>query len=156
MTFREYQNEAVKTALPRALNLEKYLLPNLLSEIGELSGAGAKSHRDEWSYQTLRKEILKEGGDCLWMCAVIAHITDTLDISKEIFPAISRDFTALVLSWASLNTNVTRTNIISMVNRILGYLDDFGISPAEAYAANIAKLADRAERAAIKGSGNDR
>lgn len=65
----DYQAQAMTTAKLTALNLD-YLIPGLISEIGEVFGAQAKAVRDGWPPETLKGEMTKEMGDVAWMIAV--------------------------------------------------------------------------------------
>lgn len=73
-TFAEYQQKAVATALPSALDMN-YLAPGLVAEAGEVAGKWAKVVRDDYGMLTpeKREEILKEIGDSLWFMALLAH-----------------------------------------------------------------------------------
>lgn len=72
MTLNEYQDAAMKTALPTAQNQE-YMLLGLVSESGELAGKRKKRIRDGqgpgWEY-TEADEL----GDVLWYAAGYAKM----------------------------------------------------------------------------------
>lgn len=105
MHFFEYQREAMKTALPTALN-EPYMALGLASEAGEVAGKLKKAIRDQWTVDELNERIGPEIADVLWYAAGLCHVLH-LD------------------------------------------LDDLA-------RANLAKLADRANRGKIGGSGDVR
>lgn len=70
MTLAEYQTAASTTALPTAYDYE-YLIPGLISEVGEMHGKLAKAHRDGWDLHQLQEELTKELGDVCWMVAIL-------------------------------------------------------------------------------------
>lgn len=70
MTLAEYQTAASTTALPTAYDYE-YLIPGLISEVGEMHGKLAKAHRDGWGSTRLQEELTKELGDVCWMVAIL-------------------------------------------------------------------------------------
>lgn len=70
VNIEEYQQRAVATALPTALNYD-YLIPGLVAEVGEVFGKVAKSVRDEWSRERLQDELKAELGDCVWFWVLI-------------------------------------------------------------------------------------
>ena len=71
MTFDEYQSKALETALPTALT-ERYLIPGLVAEAGEVAGHYAKFQRDGYLLSgDPVPAILQELGDVLWFVAVL-------------------------------------------------------------------------------------
>ena len=87
MNFDEYQEKALTTALPSALDLN-YLMPGLAAEAGEVAGKWAKVIRDDDGILTpeTRAGILKEVGDCYWFLALIAEV---LEVSSEDIAAVN-------------------------------------------------------------------
>lgn len=73
-TFDEYQQAALNTALPSALDFN-YLIPGLAAEAGELAGKYAKIVRDKGGVFSEEDDIemRKEAGDVLWFVALIAE-----------------------------------------------------------------------------------
>lgn len=84
MTLASYEQGALTTALPTAFSYD-YCIPGILSEIGEVYGKFAKSHRDRWAVTqpagSLQKELVKEFGDICWPTAVLLHIHDVHSVS---------------------------------------------------------------------------
>ena len=73
MDFQTYQEHAMTTALPSALN-PTYMIANLAAETGEVAGKYAKAGRDGWELDRLRAEIAPEIGDCLWQLAGVCEV----------------------------------------------------------------------------------
>ncbi len=80
MQFDEYQKQAESFLLPTANDLN-YLIPGLVAEAGEVAGHYAKFKRDGVLMSGRVDElILKELGDVMWFCALIAdHYGVSLD-----------------------------------------------------------------------------
>lgn len=72
MELSEYQQHALKTALPTSLNLD-YLVPMIIGEIGELFGQKAKAVRDTWAPDDLQKMLISEYGDIAWGTAILLN-----------------------------------------------------------------------------------
>lgn len=68
MELNDYQQKAMTTALPSALN-EEYMFLNLAAEAGEVAGLLAKAGRDGWDVDDLRAKAILELGDVLWQVA---------------------------------------------------------------------------------------
>lgn len=78
MDLQTYTQHAIATAEPRAYDLE-YLLPGLVSEVGELLGEFAKQH---WHGADRSVQIADEYGDCAWLAAVLCHRSRVTDVSE--------------------------------------------------------------------------
>lgn len=180
-----YQTAALATALPTAHSTE-YLLPGLLSELGELAGVLAKEYRD--STPINYEDRLSEMGDIAWVVAVWLHDlditttnTDNLGVSNEI---ISKNLLThpidvvglmlslaepLVSSCANLRANPSPTpagdvvakNVLLTMWRLLEFYAPT-IAPnmedpfKAALDSNIAKLTSRHARGKLGGSGDHR
>lgn len=79
MDFQTYQQEAMTTALPTALN-ESYMFLNLAAEAGEVAALLAKAGRDGWTVDELRDRAVHELGDVLWQ---VAGCCEVLGLSLE-------------------------------------------------------------------------
>ncbi len=78
MTFNEYQNEAMKTAIyPYKDSLAglNYTVLGLVGEAGELANKLKKTLRDKTGVVDgdTRLALTLELGDCLWYCAALAY-----------------------------------------------------------------------------------
>lgn len=71
--FKTYQEQALTTALPSALN-EEYMLGNLAGEVGEVLGAWSKARRDNWPREKLIEELKAEMGGVLWQLAGVCEV----------------------------------------------------------------------------------
>ena len=80
MNFKDYQKQAVKTAIYSPAVDTVYPALGLASEAGEVAGKVKKYMRDGGSYIMLRDQLLDELGDVLWYVAAIAR---DLDIELE-------------------------------------------------------------------------
>lgn len=180
-----YQTAALATALPTAHSIE-YLLPGLLSELGELAGVLAKEYRD--STPINYEDRLSEMGDVAWVVAVWLHdldVTttniDNLGVSSE---TISKnpltnpiDVVGLMLSLtellvsscANLRANhsptpagdVVAKNVLLTIWRLLEFYAPTIVPNMEdpfkaALDSNIAKLTSRQARGKLGGSGDHR
>lgn len=85
VNIEEYQQRAVATALPTALNYD-YLIPGLVAEVGEVFGKVAKSVRDEWSRERLQDELKAELGDCVWFWVLLCHVADVEPRGAKAYP----------------------------------------------------------------------
>lgn len=73
MELNDYQQKAMTTALPSALN-EEYMLGNLAGEVGEVLGAWSKARRDNWPLEKLLEELKAEMGGVLWQLAGVCEV----------------------------------------------------------------------------------
>ena len=180
-----YQAAALATALPTAHSTE-YLLPGLLSELGELAGVLAKEYRD--STPINYEDRLSEMGDVAWVVAVWLHDLDITTTNIDNL-GVSRDSISnnpltnpidvvglmlsitepLVSSCADLRANHSPTpagdivakNVLLTIWRLLEFYAPT-IAPnmedpfKAALDSNIAKLTSRQARGKLGGSGDHR
>lgn len=82
MTGNEYQNAALRTANPECRNLVNCAL-GLTGEAGEFADMVKK--REFHGHDFDKVKAVKEIGDCMWYCAVAAHVLGyTLDEVMQI------------------------------------------------------------------------
>lgn len=170
MKLQEYQPLALATALPSALN-EDYLVPGLLSEVGELLGVYAKAVRDEWSADRFVDHATLEYGDIAWMTAVLLHQQGVTQVNVMPGTQVSQHPTANLLT--PVQTIVSRAEAVyreyaygvtdlryeasTLWRDLVGNCQPItGLAWDEVLQANVDKLAGRAARNTIKGSGDDR
>jgi len=70
MTFKEYQEAAMTTAMPSAKTVE-YMILGMCNEAGEVAGKWKKKLRDD-TFD--RDAFLKEVGDVLWYVAGLCDV----------------------------------------------------------------------------------
>lgn len=184
MKLTEYQHEALKTAIYPVDRELDYTVLGLLSEVGELGEAYSEGKISDWGFTALLIEkLFSEAGDCYWYTAAVADALNTsltrilldVDESKLKFTR-SRGLTILEITRAS-------GAIAGFVKKAIrdndGYLSDkaneaikqelgvvflqldhlatlFGGNGVAIRAKNLNKLADRAARGVLAGSGNTR
>jgi len=153
MTFEEYQAAAAEFAIYPKDREREYLSLGLISEVGELAGKVKKEIRDGVD---LTEAILAEIGDCCWYAGQIMcryHFVYRFGGSAE-----TKKFTDTGLIFEMAETCASTS--MYRLTCILDCLDELSVrrgSTLEAVCeANIAKLRDRKERDAIKGSGDNR
>lgn len=180
-----YQTAALATALPTA-HSQEYLLPGLLSELGELAGVLAKEYRD--STPINYEDRLSEMGDVAWVVAVWLHdldITTTTDAELgvgneviqrnpltnpiEVVGLMLSLAEPLVSSYARIRSSPANTtagdvvarNVLLTLWRLLEFYAPVLAPTLEdpfkaALDTNIAKLTARQVRGKIGGSGDHR
>nr|DAN67096.1 MAG TPA: hypothetical protein [Caudoviricetes sp.] len=184
-TLASYQTAALATALPTAHSPE-YLLPGLLSELGELAGVLAKEYRD--STPANYEDRLSEMGDVAWVTAIWLHdlgvtttTTENIGASNETIQrnplsnpievvGLMLSLTEpLVSSYARLRStpaniqtgSVIAKNVLLTLWRLLEFYAPVLTPNMEdpfkaALDTNIAKLTSRQARGKIGGSGDHR
>lgn len=177
MSLREYQDLALKTAEPRAFQID-YLVPGIVGEIGELFGQKAKSFWHGWTPEQLQKELISEYGDICWMTATLLH-TRGIDQLNPSFP----DTTTGVLRWGTVTPEMSLLTLGTQLYQTAALHDEgltasaqwleevseklwrqlrasavaiTGVQFQDILQANLQKLADRAARGVLRGSGDHR
>lgn len=143
MTLEQYQVRAESTALPTAHSYD-YLIPGILSEVGECYGKFAKAHRDRWAETEpagkLQQELVKEFGDICWPTAVLLNWNDIHEISED----SAQSARAIVdgikghssgARFAMANVNMVAYQVELSYNRVV-YLND----PKEAFLSRVEVL----------------
>lgn len=179
-----YQTAALATALPTA-HSQEYLLPGLLSELGELAGVLAKEYRD--STPINYEDRLSEMGDVAWVVAVWLNDLDITTTDTELGAGnevIHRNpltnpievvglmlslVEPLVSSYARTRSNPAHTpagdvvakNVLLTLWRLLEFYAPVLAPTMEdpfkaALDSNIAKLTSRQARGKLGGSGDHR
>jgi hypothetical protein len=147
--LRAYQTAAFATAIypdaGKGTSLYPYLA--LCEEAGEVAGLFAKRIRDG-EKPDFRDKLRKELGDVLWQCAAIATESNDEMRCRGYF-SMHNNTIRLVQAASSGN--------VHLVVFILGTIaEEHGMTLKEIADANLAKLASRAERGTLSGSGDDR
>lgn len=183
MKLTEYQHEALKTAIYPVDRELDYTVLGLLSEVGELGEAYSHGKLDEWGFTGLRTEnLFSEAGDCYWYVAAVA---DALNVSLEDVVTGVNAYHSYTRSRGLTILEIIRaaSAIAGYVKKAIrdndGYLSDagreaikqelgivflqldqlaslFGGNGVAIRAKNLNKLADRAARGVLAGSGNTR
>ena len=182
ITWDEYQQQALTTAIyPLKRELE-YTVLGLVSEAGEVGVAYAKG-KGGWGYTREQTEnLLKEIGDVYWYVAAVADalncpLQHIVDRHTAGVPTLgSRGLTVLAIVGASADIagvvkKAIRDNegflsgagadiIKQRLGAILIQLDAlvvfFGSTPEAVMNKNLNKLADRKARGVLQGSGDNR
>lgn len=174
MNLFEYQTAAAVTAQPEAYSLD-YLVPMIVGEIGELFGQKAKSRWHGWTADKLQLELVSEYGDVAWGTAILLSTRDVhhLEFEREtIFNkgrtrwGNPRDPWQVLLQrsqylhqWYS--EEETHSYLKGEAQSL--WLDlqrncvaITGVAFEHVLATNLKKLADRAARGVLQGSGDHR
>lgn len=177
-TLAEYQARAIETAEPRAFHLE-YLVPGIVGEIGELFGQHAKAYWHEKTPAALEVELISEYGDICWMTALLLH-TRGVSTLQPVYPAAGptagRRWGTVAPEMVLLDAGRALYQAYALRNEAVHdtalWLDEaaenlwrvlranceplIGASFLEVQETNLKKLADRAARGVLKGSGDHR
>lgn len=169
MELKEYQELATATAEPRAYDLA-YLIPGIVSEVGELLGQQAKAHWHGWETEKLQDALVLEYGDIAWLTAVLLKVHDTDNVPRTVTRSPYTPQQQLIsvahslhLAWTwDVTDEVDRVAWIrgearQMWRRLEHYcLQVTGSSFDTVLRANLDKLASRAQRNVLRGSGDYR
>lgn len=167
MELSEYQQRAVATALPTALNYD-YLIPGLVAEVGEVFGKVAKSVRDEWPRERLQEELKAELGDVCWFYVLLCHVANSVPSDATTYPESLRSKEVLQ-DLLALTARIQELSTLGDPNEIVWYywLDQYPsyiarvamvyeLDMQEILEYNINKLESRKARGTLKGSGDSR
>lgn len=168
MLFKEYQEQALKTwGGPEKLRRAAFAL---YSEVGEVIGKVEKNWRTDYegNPEKFKEALSKEVGDVLYYISVFAFETDDHSLDDVVIET-AYDKNTILGEDIVLENLIAEAYffIIPYINNRETSLEDVYVSLLElcqyfeldlnAIAEqNIAKLADRAARNVIKGSGDDR
>ena len=168
MELSEYQQRAVATALPTALNYD-YLIPGLVAEVGEVFGKVAKAVRDEWPRERLQEELKAELGDVCWFSVLLAHVANIYPREHKAYPEalsnkeVLQDLLEVTTHIQELTTRIgfcETTAWYYWVSLFPGYIARvamvYEIDMQEVLEYNINKLESRKARGTITGSGDSR
>jgi len=174
ITWDEYQQQALTTAIyPLKRELE-YTVLGLCSEVGEIGEAYLRKTTDP-------AEVLAEIGDNFWYCAAIADALKVpLSLVAQIHPPVSGVYgiSELLLQIVSQTSGMAgvvkksirdndgflssagQVKIEEHLNTTLWLLDDlcrrFNTTRTAVMSKNLNKLADRKQRGVLQGSGDNR
>lgn len=174
LTPSAYQRGALATARGEALDLD-YLGPGFLAEVGELAGAVAKCVRDgrgdldrrvRGRDVTYRAWARDELGDCYWFLAVLCDARG-LALPESLLRPVASGIGAQASPRERVHRLAAHLAEASgeapaafdpawWAGRLAWCADALGTRPAVLARANLAKLADRARRGVIGGSGDGR
>lgn len=170
MELKEYQELATATAEPRAYDLA-YLIPGIVSEVGELLGQQAKAHWHGWETEKLQDALVLEYGDIAWLTAVLLKVQGK---DNTLPHTVARSETApeqqLVSIAAGLHQGWSHPQLLEddrqqwltedavrMWRRLEQHAETItGSSFDTVLRANLDKLASRAQRNVLRGSGDYR
>lgn len=169
MKLSEYQAAAAATADPKAFSLD-YLIPGIVGEVGELHGQKAKSHWHGWDADKLQKELVSEYGDICWMTAILLSthgVTAVPQVTWKQHKVVTEKE-----AWHILLQKATFLSLWTQEERTMSYLQGeaqqlwlaledhcetiTGMCFDHVLGKNLTKLADRARRGTLVGSGDHR
>lgn len=163
MTFEEYTQGCLKTWTP-GMEKERVALA-LLEEIGEVAGKYKKFYRGDFGEDVLREGVLKELGDVLFYCAIGCskagvtvgnlEVNSNYDILSGLYDC-SKRFADVIHSVGFNDDESFSESMVDMTLSMCMLIKACGFTVEEVMKANLAKLADRAKRNVIKGSGDNR
>lgn len=161
MKLYDYQVAARRTAEPRAFHLE-YLVPGIVGETGELIGHMAKGF---WHEIDVQDKMMLEYGDICWQTALLLHVEGVHDVAPLAEKVPTDPRVVLVQSagymyqfYCDASTRQYVKSEAVHLWRLLeaSCLTITGHSFESVLQANLDKLASRAERGVLKGSGDHR
>lgn len=163
ITLAQYQEIAAATAQPEAYNHD-YLIPGIVGEVGELFGQTAKAVWHGWSASKLEEELVSEYGDVAWMTATLLQmegITETGEFTTrdDLSPAhiLLMRSTALHMYHDRDMTEYVPEAAVRVWEALAHHSKAItGKDFSEVLMYNREKLADRAARNVLRGSGDHR
>lgn len=174
MELKEYQAAAAATASIKAYD-DAYLIPMIVGEIGELFGQKAKAHWHGWDADKLKLELMSEYGDVAWGTAILLSTRGVSQLTykrDDMFEFALTRWGNKLDAWHILlqrsqylhqwyTEKETHSYIRGEAQQLWLTLHQFcqaitGASFDEVLQMNLAKLASRAERGTLIGSGDHR
>lgn len=164
MTFEEYAEQARKTAIyPKTVG-KMYVNLGLLGEVGELANQYKKIYRDDGMILTEERRaiLLKEIGDITWYCAMFCyeHNLNFNDPPPMVLMPSNFELQIFMLTKeliVALDPKVLEFNIVDrLMSHVQRLAAMFGFTMDQVYEHNLEKLADRAARDRLVGSGDMR
>ena len=156
MTFDEYIPKAVATAV---FTDPRYPYFSLTIETAELIDVFVKPLlRGDNNGEVDRDKVVKEAGDCYWnLAAICSERGYTLQVPSCVGPFSNRELLEelLILSVTGLR-DTTWASFHNYRSKLVTLLSRHRITESEVLEANLKKLADRAARGVLKGSGGER
>ena len=153
VTIENYQELAMRTCLPTSKNWD-YATHNYRAELFELiakvESYHAKQIRDGADFDAKKylEKIADELGDCYWQLALLCELGG-FDFAKYFANYENRLYNQAIYTIGDLNTP-------NEFARVAEIRRDFNFDILDILQRNIDKLASRAERGVIKGSGDNR
>jgi hypothetical protein len=171
MKLADYQLAAARTAQPAAYD-RAYLIPMIVGEVGELFGQRAKSVWHGWEEGRLEEELSLEYGDVAWGVAILLDL-EGIRSTEQYFEQPSRTLWGQPLDpWHVLLQKASAIHLFTTQADTYGYVggeaaqlwmalerhcqEITGHDWETVLNANLAKLASRAERGVLQGSGDHR
>ena len=167
MNYNDYQRSCRATAIYPAYAATVYPVLGLLDEIGEL--------QEKLFHAAPREEVLKECGDVLWYCAIVADDCG-IQFARVVAEMGSVAYTPAYMHLPAsriagivkkvirddngfMNTDTrgaVSINLSEVVACVQYWATEHASTLDEVCALNLAKLKSRADRGVISGSGDNR
>jgi len=171
-TLANYQARAAATAQKAAYD-HNYLIPMIVGETGELFGQRAKSVWHGWTPAKLQEELVSEFGDVCWGTAILLQMEGVSSPKERLFGQPRSIWPEEEMSpWHILLTRAQSLHLFHCLSRTKIYIageaeqlwlalekychEITGVPFQDVLDYNVKKLADRAERGVLQGSGDHR